>query len=883
MKPLRDLIESFTWNPPVPLSWLAGIVIGAALLLALTAWREWRAAKRPLLLPLLWLLRVATLTVIALALAGPSRKLTQRETTRQSVSIIIDASGSMSLSDPDGFVPEWSDPQTVDAARGTLAAARHHLRRLEALPPAQWHSSAAADRLRDAADALRAVRMSAAPQPFEESAARLKAAATALTDGQAIIVHDLLHEITSVREETERILTSLNPAPVDATNAPEGASRPRLARISAWLESAEKSWLEECRKEFDVTITAMGDVAVPAGKSVRESWRERQPADGPQVTDLAAALDEAAREAGLGRTRAVVLVTDGCHNAVVPVEEAAARLRGLPLILVPAGAVASRRRQDLDLLYAAAPASAYLHDTIRIEAVINGAGCEGATTDVVLREGDKEIDRRSVRIKDGAADPKVEFEWKPDRIGRHTLKVEVKPLKDEVSLANNSQEAGIEVLDDTLRVLLADREPRWETRYLLNLLKRDRRMEFQTLLFAPAHSAAEGARPAPPAFPYHLDEWARNRIVLLGDVTPAQLTPDHQRMLVDYVTKRGGTLILMAGSEAMPAAFAGQPLASLLPVTGRRIDSAQSFHVSLTEAARELDGMRLAESADRTEAVWTAATQKLPLIELSAFSVAKPQAHVLLKAKPVGGAAGDARDFLTWQNAGRGRVIFFASPETWHLRYLAGDRWHYRFWGQLLHWAVARDLAGGSRCVHLALDRDRAPQDAPVHVRLRLEDLTGRPVSAAVSRAVVRLSNGTEKSTALTEDSQAPGNYQGLLTGVPTGPCRVAAEGPEIDRLLKEEGRQGKIDAPLFIDPPENREARNVLCDAGQIRRMAAAGEGWVLPPGAVPHALRKLGLRASVSEETALTPLWNEWPWLWLILGLLTVEWILRKPAGLL
>lgn len=61
--------------------------------------------------------------------------------------------------------------------------------------------------------------------------------------------------------------------------------------------------------------------------------------------------------------------------------------------------------------------------------------------------------------------------------------MEAVPLKNEITVINNRQESGIDILDDTLRVMLADREPRWETRYLLNLLKRDQRMEFRSLLF----------------------------------------------------------------------------------------------------------------------------------------------------------------------------------------------------------------------------------------------------------------------------------------------------------------------------------------------------------------------------------------------------------------
>lgn len=127
IKPVRDYFESFTWSPPIPGAWLVLLSVAVALLMAIALAGQYRAAKRRWLLPVLWLLRAAAVAAVALALAGPSQKLTKRESSRQAVSIIIDASGSMSLTDPDGFVPDWTFGQPDDPARGALAAARHRL------------------------------------------------------------------------------------------------------------------------------------------------------------------------------------------------------------------------------------------------------------------------------------------------------------------------------------------------------------------------------------------------------------------------------------------------------------------------------------------------------------------------------------------------------------------------------------------------------------------------------------------------------------------------------------------------------------------------------------------------------------------------------------
>ncbi|RYD37366.1 MAG: hypothetical protein EOP86_03655 [Verrucomicrobiaceae bacterium] len=886
MNGTTEIRDGFAWDPPVPLDWLVAGTLAVLLWLAVLGLSEWRLAKRPWLPPLLWLLRGGAVVAVAAALAGPSKTLTRRESSRQAVAILVDSSASMALTDPDEFVPSWPPGGGADdSLLGMLAAARHHLGRLSAMPPGQWGTAAGEQRWADAAAVMRKTAAGRAGLDFRQASERLEATAKAFSSGQSVLARDCLRVLADAEAAlSERVKSIEAGTPAVRPGSVAGKSATRLSRAADWLEAGESGWLRDCREEFEVHLLDAGDVIAPVSAGGFKKWREATRAGLPQRTDLAAVLDGAGREAALDRARAVVLVTDGGHNGERDAVEAAARLKGLPLLLVPAGAVGGLKRRDLSLPSLLAPASIYKNDSMRLEAIVAGMGCDGETVEAVLFEGERRIESKTLRIRDGAPEAPLEFTWRPDRLGRHQLKVELIPLKGEDTLENNRQEISVEVLDDTLRLLVADGGPRWETRYLLNLLKRDARMEFQPLLFSPLHRA-EGTESAPPAFPSDADSWARHRIVVLGDLTPRQLTPEHQTLLVKYVVERGGTLVIIAGEEAMPAAFINQPLGALIPVTGTPCPEGAFYSIGLSPEALDLDPMGLAETPAESDRVWREATGKLPVYDLSPYSVPKPQAHVLLEARSSQAAVEPAggRSLLTWQDAGKGRVIYLAAPVTWHLRYLSGDQWHYRFWGQLFQWALARGLSGGSRTVHLSAERPRLPQDAPLNMLLRLEDTLGNPVADAECRAVLRTEAGLEKSVVFAADEKVPGSYRAVLNGLPLGPQRITVEGAAVDRLLKEEGRQGSVDAAVTIDPPENRELRGVLCDMGGIRRLAAAAEGFVLPPGGVAEALKNLGLRPSVSEQTSLTPVWNEWTWLALILSLLILEWILRKPAGLL
>ena len=122
-------------------------------------------------------------------------------------------------------------------------------------------------------------------------------------------------------------------------------------------------------------------------------------------------------------------------------------------------------------------------------------------------------------------------------------------------------------------------------------------------------------------------------------------------------------------------------------------------------------------------------TRQLPIYSLSQFCAPKPTARTLINARIADRPpARTNKAFLCWQTVGRGRIVYLAAPAVYQLRMKFGDRYHYRFWGQLIRWAVARDLSQGSKTVKLATDRSRAFVGENVQVIANLSDAGGRPV-----------------------------------------------------------------------------------------------------------------------------------------------------------
>src|SRR5207302_729410 len=91
------------------------------------------------------------------------------------------------------------------------------------------------------------------------------------------------------------------------------------------------------------------------------------------------------------------------------------------------------------------------------------------------------------------------------------------------------------------------------------------------------------------------------------------------------------------------------------------------------------------KSVPTTVDAWDLVNRHLSLPVVSPWRRPLAAARTLIAAVPKGSAKADDEKksaFLCWQPVGRGRIVYLAGPETYRLRFLRGDRLHYRFWGQ---------------------------------------------------------------------------------------------------------------------------------------------------------------------------------------------------------
>ena len=103
---------------------------------------------------------------------------------------------------------------------------------------------------------------------------------------------------------------------------------------------------------------------------------------------------------------------------------------------------------------------------------------------------------------------------KPDQAGKRAWTVRVVPDGPDLIQENNAAEVAVELVDQPLRVAQFDGYPRWEYRYLKNLLLREKSITSASMLLASNRQYLQEGEILLDAVPRSPEEWAKFDVVV---------------------------------------------------------------------------------------------------------------------------------------------------------------------------------------------------------------------------------------------------------------------------------------------------------------------------------------------------------------------------------
>ena len=618
-------------------------------------------------------------------------------------------------------------------------------------------------------------------------------------------------------------------------------------------------------------------------------------------TAIGAALAQAAQRVAARPVSGVVVISDG-RSADEPDRALLRRLRAerIGIYAVPLGS--ARPASDLVVTGADAPTAAFVRDTVPVAVTVEqlgGGGATPATMRLVDERTGRTLDERRVEVAEGKPTEVVLF-TRPESPGEARWTVRVIPDVPDLSEANNAQSLTLELADSPLRVVYFDGYPRWEYRYVKDLLVREESIRSSATLLATSRRSIQEGDVALTRIPRSTEDWAEFDAVILGDLRADNFSAEQLENLRDHVANRGGGLLWIAGPGATPESWRGTALADLLPFTlSSRAGASASVRafdgpvtMARTERGERLGVLRLDDAAERG---WPAHLSDpatgwslLRWAQRIDRSQLKPTAEVLAVAVPASEWTPDLLDrdlssappLVMSMRYGAGRVIYVATDETWRWRYGRGETLTERFWLPLIRLLGRDSLARGGRAAVIEASPSRAVVDQGVQVSLRLADQSLadlRPSSLRVrvereprpgepSSPPVRLTLAPDEAT----PAGAPGAY--TATWVPTEPgvYRVVADDPILAGFA--------LAAEVRVALPDD-ELRSPQADHALLAALAEQTEGAVIQPDSLADLATILPNRELILDGAPdIETLWDRPIVLAVLILLLSAEWVGRR-----
>lgn len=665
---------------------------------------------------------------------------------------------------------------------------------------------------------------------------------------------------------------------------------PRLQRIKTVLFGGEKSgllkkWAATNRVEFFTlrergarkvweSASDRGTVGLPDIQSIK--------ADGDS-TDLSDGISANIGELGSGEQGGVILFSDGRHNdGGSPLELARLfRERHLPIFTVGVGSQLPAK--DLAVRSVDAPLSVFHEDHLSGRITLNDEMPAGKPFVIRIENGSHVLWEESL-MTEGKGTRVIPFDFavkdevkallnvksgqaQPGSVPL-AMRVSVTHLDEDQQPGNDVAPLRVRALTQRNKVLLLDGRPRWEWRYLHNLLERDRQWEVNALV-AGADEAQWVRGDKAGSFPMNRETLLSYDLIIFGDVPKSLLKPEELGWIKDFVGIRGGGLVFIDGQQGALTGYAGTPLETLLPVLwkGPGLDSIEKL--SLTSRGENEAPLALDNDRTKNSALW----KGLRAPHWIASTIALPGTETLVE-----GLSGERKvPAVVSRRFGSGKVLYFASDESWRWRYEVADRYQARIWSQIF--SAMTELPFAVRDAHVALDTNQLqykPGDSAI-IRTRLRDNAGHYLTKGEVQGTLVRDGEVKSALKLTADENGSGVFRGATGPLTPGHYElgVSAEGfPESDTRARVE---------FDVEKPDTGELTVWNLDESLMRHMAEESGGHYLreeQAEQLGHLIEPLSQGKIIEREIVLS---RSYWWFLPIVLLFTTEWVIRKRTGML
>jgi hypothetical protein len=476
----------------------------------------------------------------------------------------------------------------------------------------------------------------------------------------------------------------------------------------------------------------------------------------------------------------------------------------------------------------------------------------------------------TVRPANDSGEEAVRLAWTPTAAGERKLTLVVDPQEGEVVVANNELSSFVKVVAGGLRVLYLEGALRVEQRFLRRVLAAspDMQVDFQWI-----DSARRDRWPVDLGRTLDTDY----DVFLIGDLDAAALRPQDLEKMLGRV-RAGAGIGLLGGFHAFEAGgWASSALGPAMPFVADRL-ARQPFDEPVRPSLH-LEGplqlfpdtrfggvsiLRLGQTDEETRAAW----QRMPALE-----GANDLGRLVPEAKRLANTA-DGRPLLVAREYGTGRVAAFAADSTWRWAMQGAGEQHRRFWRQFVLW-LARQDGTEADSLWVRLGQRRIAPGMTIGCDAGVTQPDGSAAGDVELDAIAVSPAGQPRPVRLPRRGEG---FAGTLSGfTEPGDWKLVVKATR-------PGREPLERSTRFTVVRQDLELANPRANPLLMRQLAESTSGGTRAPEELTDVfdeIRNQPAAFETLEQWSASP-WDTWPALLLLVGLLILEWILRKKFGL-
>ena len=707
----------------------------------------------------------------------------------------------------------------------------------------------------------------------------------ALTSSQRVL-------LTGLRAAALLLIVAALLRPVAVVPAPAVATRvvPLLVDVSRSMGVAdgdEPPRIERARDLGRQIATDLGEAyrldVLTFGESLARATSDELIATARR-SDLTGALEEVAERYRNERLAGIVVLSDGGDTSSRALEPG--RLPGARVFPVGVGSPAPPRDREVLNVTAGDPVLPEASIDLSVSAVSHGYGAEPLELRVSANGRPVEV-RRVTPASDGAPVHEV-FTVSPAPDQPTVYSVEIPAAPGEAAAVNNTRSVLVPSQSARRRILMVEGAPGFEHTFLKRALAADRGLDVDSVVrkgqnddgrdtfFVQAGESRAAALSS--GYPVTREALFAYDAIVFGNVEADFFSREQLELTARFVAERGGGLLVLGARSFERQGLTGTPLEEVLPVdlTDRRTatvaaDGGDGEGRVLNAPALTVDGgrhpaTRLASAVDDNRRAWQALP---PLASVALVGGARPGAQVLAVTASPGG---EGHPLIAVQRYGQGRAMVFSGEASWRWRMMrpASDTTYDTIWRQMVRW-LAASAPGPVALAPMAVTLPGSSETVNVVVR---DERFMAAADADVTLTVTAPDGQVRTSTPVLADPRE-GRYAVAARFDQAGVYRLDVEARRRSASLGTASRHVLVGGadPEMSDPRLNEPV---------LQRVAAATGGRYLRADEVDE-LRDL-LRDADAEQgrTETRDLWhNAWT-LMGIMGLLAVEWVVRRRVGL-